>query len=96
MTMTHVSHFGLDLIRETTESLVFVGGLGACKRMAAAHGMEIDRYEGFLVSSDSHGGVFTPASPKSFSRILYRGGGMVQKGRDDYTLVMPRRVWEQD
>jgi hypothetical protein len=96
MTITHLSHFGLEIIGQTNDSVVFVGQLGACKQMAAAHGMEIERYEGFVVSSGPQGATFTPANPKNFSRIWFRDGGMIQRGRDNFTLVMPRKLWEKD
>lgn len=96
MTLTHLSHFGLSQIGQTSDNILFEGSLAACKRMAFAHGMEIERYEGFLVGCDGSHATYTQADSRSFSRILLRNGGMIQKTRDGFCLVMPNSAWEND
>ena len=95
MTNTHVSHLGLELIRETDTSIVFAGTLGACKRMAFAHGMEIERYEGRTVAVNGRYAITTPVDTTNPNRIWFINGGMIQKTVGDYTLVMPRKVWNE-
>lgn len=93
MTITHLSHFGLTLISETTTNVVLSGSLAACKRMAAAHGMEIEQYEGRIESCKGGHAVYVPVDQSKPNRILFKDGGMIQKCRDDYSLVMPLNVW---
>lgn len=95
MVITHLSHFGLEKIGETKDTVIFSGSLANCKRLAFAHGMEVEKYEGYIVSSDSAGAVYTPADGKNFSRILFKTGGMIQKCQTGYALVMPVAVWNQ-
>lgn len=96
MTITHLSHFGLTRIATTETNVLFEGGKGACKRLAAAHGMEVERYEGAITGSDCGIGHYLPATPESFSRCFYKGGGLIQKTRDAYCLVMPKEIWEKN
>jgi hypothetical protein len=101
MLATHPSHFGLTLLAETSTSAVLSGTLGACKRIAAACGMEVAKYEGYIVSSGptgldgSSGAIYTPVSGPDdrWSRILYNPGGMIQRGQDDFTVVIPIELW---
>ena len=92
-TTTHLSHFGLTKIAETDTGIVFDGTLAACKRMAAAHGMKIERYEGAVMGMDGGHATFAPANETHPLWIMYRDGGLIQKGRAGYTLVMPLAVW---
>lgn len=95
MTITHISHFGLKNIGITSDNVLFSGSKGACKRMASAHGMEVEKYEGRILGSDCGIAATMTADSETFSICWFIGGGMVIKGRDDYTLVMPLGVWEQ-
>lgn len=94
MTLTHLSHFGLTLLRETADNVVFEGSLAACRRMAFAHGMEVDRYEGRTVSVNAGRAVTTPASEGDFSVCWFKGSGLVAKTRDGYCLVLPQAAWK--
>ena len=91
-TIAHLSHYDLVEIGRTNDNILFSGNLAACKRMAAAHGMEIEKYEGYVVGNCSDGSK-TPTSPTQFSRIWFIKGGMIQRCQDDFTLVMPLEVW---
>lgn len=93
MTLTHLSHFGLELLATTTTGAVLCGSLANCKRMAAAHGMEVDKYEGRLLSYVNGFATTAPVDMTQPVRITYKNGGMVQKCVDDYTLVIPMAVW---
>jgi hypothetical protein len=93
MTITHTSHFGLTLINTTETSAVFCGTLSACKRMAFAHGMEIEQYEGRVVAINGRHATFAPVDESNPNRIWFVNGGMIQKTPGDYTLVMPIEVW---
>jgi hypothetical protein len=90
MTTTHVSHFGLSEVYRSSTSILFEGSLGACKRMAAAHGMEVDHYEGRTLSSSAWGSM---ATPDDFTSIIFRDGGLLMKDREGWTLVMPLKIW---
>lgn len=94
MLITHPSHFGLEKIAETETSVVLTGSLANCKRIAAAHGMEVDSYEGCLVSCDGSHAVYAPVDESKPNRIWYKNGGLIQRGRDDYSVVIPRNVWD--
>lgn len=96
MTITHVSHFGLELLNTTETGVVLCGTLGNCKRMAAAHGMEIREYEGRLISYNGFRGTYEPVDMKKPNRIWFKNGGMIQRTPGDYTLVIPRKVWEDN
>lgn len=93
MTLTHTSHFGLTLLSQTDDNIVFEGSLSACRRMAFAHGMEVDRYEGRTISIDGRRATYTPADEKHFSICWFKGSGLIVKSRDGYCLVMPLAVW---
>lgn len=94
MTSTHISHFGLEKIGETNDTIIFQGTLANCRRMAFAHGLEIEKYEGYILSSDSAGAVYTTADSKNFSRCLFVQGGMIQKTQGGYCLVMRQDAWK--
>lgn len=93
MTTTHLSHFGITKLGESRDSIIFAGTLAACKRLAAAHGMEIESYRGRTVSTDCGRAIYAPSSPDSFVSATYVGGGLLHKGQDDWALVMPLEVW---
>ncbi len=92
-TIAHLSHYDLTEIGTTSTNILFSGTLGACKRMAAAHGMEIEKYEGYVIGINGNQATYTPASATSFSRIWFVDGGMIQRCQGDFTLVMPLEVW---
>lgn len=96
MTATHLNHFGLQHTATTNDSILFSGSLGNCKRMAAAHGMEVEKCEGAILSSDCGHAIYAPVNESAPMRVLYRNGGMIQKCQSDYTLVMPLAVWMND
>lgn len=93
MTITHLSHFGLEKIGDTNDSIIFAGSLAACRRMAFAHGLEVDRYEGSIVSSDSGFATYTTATPESFSFCYFKQGGFICKARDGYSLLIRKEDW---
>lgn len=93
MVIAHLSHYELEHIATTADSAIFSGTLAACKRMAAAHGMEIERYEGCIISCDGSTAIYAPASESQPNRIIYKSGGMIQRCQDGYSLVMPIGVW---
>lgn len=93
MTMTHLSHFEITKIGQTEDNVVFEGSLAACRRLAFAHGMEVDRYEGRTVSIDNGKAICVPADDKDFSCCWFKGSGLIIKSRDGYCLVMPMTAW---
>ena len=93
MTNTHISHFGLEFTAQTLTSVVLSGTLANCKRIAAAHGMEIDRTEGRIVSCDGDNAIYSPTSGDKPNRIVYKNGGMIQRCANDYAIVIPVDVW---
>lgn len=95
MTTTHLSHYGLQLVATTADNVVLAGSLADCKRMAAAHGMDIQGYEGCILGAVGGIATYQQLDAARPNRIVYVGGGMIQRGRDDYSLVMPRAVWNQ-
>ena len=96
MTITHLSHFDVELISETSGNVVFAGTLAACRRMAFAHGLEVDRTEGATISSENGRGVYAPADSNAPTMTWLKPSGLIAKGRDDYTLVMPKDRWEAE
>jgi hypothetical protein len=96
MTLTHLSHFGLEKLAETSTNVVFSGSLAACKRLAFAHGMEVESYEGRCLGMAGGRATVAAADATNFSAVWFKGGGLVLKGRDNYTLVMPLEVWRND
>lgn len=93
MTITHLSHLDLTKIGETRDSILFEGSLAACRRMAFAHGMEVEKYEGATVGMDGSRAFTIPADANSFVWCFFRGGGFIQRGRDNYCLLIPMAVW---
>jgi hypothetical protein len=93
MTITHLSHFGLTVIGQTTDNIIFEGPLQDCRRMAFAHGMEVDRYEGRTLAIDGRGAILAPADASNFSCCWFKGSGLLMKTRDAYCLVMPMSIW---
>lgn len=97
MTITHLSHYGLTLVETTNDSAVLSGRLADCKRMAAAHGMEIDRYEGQTISIANGRAVHAPADENRPAIIWYKGSGIIARStaEGEYTLVMPVELWNE-
>lgn len=62
--------------------------------MAFAHGMEIDRYEGQIIAINNGKALYAPVNEKSYTTIWFKGSGLITKGRDDWSLVMPVKLWE--
>jgi hypothetical protein len=96
MTITHLSHFDAELIAETKDNVIFLGTLAACRRLAFAHGMEVERYEGPILSSIGGIAQYASADAKNFAICWFVGRGMIIKVGigDDYSLVMPVNVWK--
>jgi|APGre2960657404_1045060.scaffolds.fasta_scaffold53212_1 hypothetical protein len=93
MTITHPSHFDLQEVSRTETSIVFSGTLAGCRKMAFSHGMEVAEYCGRLIEFDGVRAVSAPATSADFSVCYFVGGGLIHRGRDEYTLVMPLHVW---
>lgn len=93
MTFTHTSHFNLEMIATTEQNVLFEGALSACKRMAFAHGMEIERTEGTVAAINGRNAVYNPANESNPNRIWFVNGGMIQRVPGGYVLVMPVQVW---
>lgn len=92
MTLTHLSHFGLTEIGRSNENIVLEGSLSDCKRMAAAHGLEIVATEGPTIGMAGRSAITSNAS---VVRYLLTSG-MIQKSRDGWALVMPLTVWTRE
>lgn len=95
MTATHLSHFGLTHFATSGESIMFHGSKADCKRMAFAHGMEVEKYEGRALGCDGGRLLSAPADSENFSFCFFKGGGFIHRERDGYLLLMPLEVWEQ-
>lgn len=83
----------LEMIGNTSTSVVFQGSLISCRRMAFAHGMEIAKYEGRTISIDCGHAIMSPASKDNFSICWFKEGGMIAKTQDAYALVMPKDIY---
>lgn len=90
MTITHLSHFGLEEVGRSNENLILEGTLAACKRMAAAHGLEVVTTEGRTIGSDGKNAIVNTAT---VVRYLLTAG-MIERTRDAWALVMPLTVWQ--
>lgn len=95
MTATHISHFGLTQIGQTADSIVFEGSLGACRRMAFAHGLEVEKYEGQTVSIEGGRATMAPASADKFTWCFFKQGGFICKTRDGWSLLLRMETWNQ-
>lgn len=91
--MTRLSHFDVKEVARTETNVIFSGTLAGCRKLAFSHGMEVEKYEGRTISFDSRGAVKAPADANNFSACWFKGAGLLMKGRDDYSLVMPLAVW---
>lgn len=82
MITTHLSHYGLELVAKGTDTVVMTGCMSACKRMALAHGLELDNH---VEDTSAAAGV-----------TLYTEGAVIIKGAtwDGSTLILPRRIWD--
>jgi hypothetical protein len=96
MTIAHISHYDLTEIGRTSDNIVFSGSLGACKRMAAAHGMEVESMEGAITGCDGNRATYLPPDESKPALAWFKGGGLIIRGRDDYSLLMPLAVWMND
>lgn len=96
MTIAHLSHHGLKMLKKTNTSVVLEGTRAACLRMAAAHGMEIDRKEGKTIAINGGRALLAPCGENDWTTCWMKGGGLIQKGRDGYCLVMPIGVWNEN
>ena len=95
MTLTHLSHFDLTEIGRTDDNVILEGSLAACKRIAAAHGLEVVRYEGMITGSDGNRATYAPVDMARPS-LIYLTRGMIVRGRDGYSIVIPMDVWNND
>lgn len=91
MTLTHVSHFGLTQIGMTSDNILLEGTLGNCKRMAHAHGLEVVREEGRILSSICGNAIHDMTNIVRL--VLNRG--MIQKTPTGWVLVMNLVDWNQ-
>jgi hypothetical protein len=87
MTIKHISHFGLEQVGQTEDNILFSGSLSACKRLAAFHGCSVKSEERMIETPkiarywlETHDG---------------QHGGSIHIGRDDWTLVLPVKVWQE-
>ena len=85
----HLSHYGLEKVGETPDNIIFSGTLAACRGMAFAHGLEIVRTEGRILSIN---GRSTTTNETDVVRYVLTQG-MIQRCRDGWSLVMPLAVW---
>jgi hypothetical protein len=61
--------------------------------MAFAYGMEIEKYEGRITGFVGRTATYLPVDEAKPNAIIFKGGGLIQRGRDNYALVMPLEVW---
>jgi hypothetical protein len=96
MVITHLSHYGLETLGQTTDSIVLEGTLANCKRMAFAHGLEITRSNTRLLSFNGSYAVYSSGDYVSYELTDANGlTGLIQKTRDGWALVMPLKLWEE-
>jgi hypothetical protein len=91
MTTTHLSHLDLELCGKSDSSVVLSGSLAACKRIAFAHGLEIVGTEGRITGTT--GGIASHNTADIVRYVLNQG--MIQKCRDDWSIVIPLEVWNE-
>lgn len=91
MVHMHLSHYGLKEIARSSTSIVLEGTLANCKRMAFAHGLEIVKANTRLISFDGSHAVY--AGGEDYVSYELSPRGLIHKGRDAWTLVMPIEVW---
>ena len=80
---------GLREIGRTGENVIYTGGLADCRRAAFVGGLDIERYEGGILGSEGGIGIYRLATPETFAIAYFRGGGLIVRGADDFTLVLP-------
>lgn len=98
MTMTHLSHFGLTHTGTLHDSVYLEGTLAACKRMAFAHGCTISGEEGRIIEMGSSGAICNMNDITGYWLAGPDGehAGMIHRGRDGWTLVLNRQIWDAE
>ena len=92
--VTDPTHYGLTLLAKTHDTVILAGTLANCRRVAFAHGLEIERYEGATVAIDRDHAVYAPADATNFVWCHFRQGGFILRDQDDYTLLIRREIWD--
>lgn len=95
MTKTKKPLFGLTPVGDSDTSVMFTGTLANCRRMAFAHEMEVDKLEGAILSSDCGHAIYAPVNESAPMWTMFKNGGFIHKGRDNYFLLIPLSIWKK-
>src|SRR6478609_10615136 len=94
LTEAQMKRLGLNEIGRTNDNVVLAGSYIACKRVAAVHGMEVDRYEGAIMGSVNGVGTYALPDPDRPMMVWFKPSGLMVKAQDGYTLSVPLILWD--
>lgn len=80
-------------LARTTDGVVLEGTLKDCQALAADLGMEPAEYRGRILESDRGKAIYALHTTDNWFSCTYIGGGLLMKGRDDWSLVVPLARW---
>ena len=81
-------------LARTATGVVLEGTLDDCKTLAAHLGMEPAEYTGRILEFDGRKAIYAPHTANDYACCYFVGGGLMLKGRDDWTLVVPLARWQ--
>lgn len=79
-------------IGRTEDNVILAGDREALRRLAEARGLTVEKNEGPILSAEGGRAIYAPASPENFAICYYLPSGLLMRGRDEFTLVMPREL----
>lgn len=92
MTNTHLRHFGLDHLVTSDTNIVLEGSLADCKRLAFAHGLEVVKEEGPILSCTGGKAIYGTSPTVRY----YLTRGLIHIAPNSkWILVMNLQDWNQ-
>ncbi len=91
-TQTHASHLGLKEISNDEQYIRFQGSLGACKRMAFAHGCEVWADQRRQIET----GITSSEITGYFLRDQNDRGSLIIKDREGWVLMLNKETWDNE
>lgn len=83
------ANHNLRVLARTATGVVLEGTLKECQALAADLCMEVAEYKGRILQSVYGKAVYALATADDFFSCTYVGGGLLMKGRDNWTFVVP-------
>ncbi len=94
-TQIHVSHLGLTEIDDNPNSILFLGSLAACKRMAFAHGCELKgpEFKRMGMGKDNVNQNIITAWNLEDQKGRH---SLIQRDRDGWVLILNKETWDNE